>query len=60
MDLGFVPFQAKKGKEWPMMDEMCLGTTGVGLGYSWVVFDLLMVMVGSGVLGLDLVNKVWV
>lgn len=37
----------KKGREWLMIGEIGLGTTGVGLGCSRVVFDLLMVMVGS-------------
>lgn len=51
MDFGHMdlfPFRGKKTeKEWLMMGEMCLGTTGVGLGCSQSVFDLLMVMVGS-------------
>lgn len=42
------------------MDAMCLRTEGAGLARSWGVFDFLMVTVGSRVVGLHLLNGLWV
>lgn len=47
MDFSHMDLFPFRGKEWLMMDKMCLGTEGVVLGYSWGVFDSSLVMVGS-------------